>query len=89
MKPLPVAPAPDGVPTLLLFLRDVLDRLTVWRLTERDEAVLQVVEGVQSDLLARCARLGKISHPEGCKIIPLPRINNRGNNPSARGSENA
>lgn len=92
MKTAAVAPshvAARGV-SLLHFYRDVLDRLALWRLTERDEALLEAMVKVADDLTASCAsitrqlrRTGLLSEP--AKIVRLPSFNNPGNNPEKPG----
>ena len=59
MKAEPVAPAPASAPgaSLLLFYRDALDKLAVWRLTERDPAMQDAMRDIADDLLGRCALL--------------------------------
>lgn len=87
MKSVPVAPPQVAAPgvALLHFLRDVLDRLALWRLTERDEALLEAAQGVADDLLASSAKLtrqlqrsGRLPSP--AKIIRLSSHLNSGNN---------
>jgi hypothetical protein len=93
MKALPVAPpvAPSGrVASLLTFYRDVLDRLALYRLTERDPEVMECVERVHDDLLGRCALLTRKMRAAGlldggAKIVGLHPVDNRVNNrPSSR-----
>ncbi|MEO6967509.1 MAG: hypothetical protein ABI132_03495 [Rhodanobacteraceae bacterium] len=94
MKTSLVAPPRAAVPgaALLHFYRDVLDKLALWRLTERDEAVLQAVSQVADDLLSSCAKLTRQLQragalPATAKIVRLPSSNNSGNNRSAPGFE--
>lgn len=92
MKSVAVAPPPVAAPgvSLLHFYRDVLDRLALWRLTERDEALLEAMGRVADDLTASCAsitrqlrRAGLLCEP--AKIVRLPSSNNPGNNPAKPG----
>lgn len=92
MKSVAVAPSHAAAPglSLLHFYRDVLDRLALWRLTERDEALLEAMSKVADDLTASCAsitrqlrRAGLLSPP--AKIVRLPSFNNPGNNPAKPG----
>lgn len=94
MKSLPVAPpaAPAGrVASLLTFYRDVLDRLALYGLTERDPEVMECVERVHDDLLGRCALLTRKMRSAGLldhttKIAGLHLVDNRGDNHKTPGS---
>lgn len=92
MKTVAVAPPRAAVPgvSLLHFYRDVLDRLALWRLTERDEALLEAMNKAADDLTASCAsitrqlrRAGLLSEP--AKIVRLPTLDNPGNNRATPG----
>lgn len=87
MKTLPVAPPVARGPgvAVLQFLRDSLDRLALWRLTERDPAVAELLAEVADDLVSRSAllarkmrRLGLLDGSE--KITGLRSVDNRDNN---------
>lgn len=95
MKASPVAPAPapsGSAASLLDFYRDALDKLALWRLTERDPGMQDAMREVADDLLSRCAVLvrkmraaGLLDEPE--KMPGLRLVDNRGDNRPEPGSK--
>ena len=92
MKAVPVAPvsASASGASLLLFYRDALDKLAVWRLTERDPAMQDAMREVADDLLGRCALLTRKMRAAGLfdqceKITGLRLVDNPVDNPKKPG----
>lgn len=93
MKPVAVASAPASASgaSLLLFYRDALDKLAVWRLTERDPAMQDAMREVADDLLGRCALLTRKMRAAGLladdeKMPGLRLVENHGDNRATPGS---
>ena len=93
MKPVAVAPVPASASgaSLLHFYRDCLDKLALWRLTERDPAMQDAMRDVSDDLLSRCALLTRKMRAaglldEGEKMQGLRLVENAGDNRPAPGS---
>lgn len=94
MKPVQSAPTPAAsVPgaSLLLFYRDALDKLALWRLTERDPALLDAMGEVADDLVSRCAVLTRRMRASGLlgeseKMPGLRLVDNRADNHEKPGS---
>ena len=93
MKAEPVASVPASAPgaSLLLFYRDALDKLAVWRLTERDPAMQDAMREIADDLLGRCALLTRKMRASGllesCEKMPgLRLVDNRADNHQTPGS---
>lgn len=93
MKPVAVASAPASAPgaSLLHFYRDALDKLALWRLTERDPAMQDAMREVADDLLSHCALLMRKMRAAGLldeaeKIHELRLVENRGDNHVKPGS---
>lgn len=93
MKTVPVAPVPASAPgaSLLHFYRDALDKLALWRLTERDPAMQDAMREVADDLLSRCAVLTRKMRAAGLldqceKMAGLRLVENAGDNRAKPGS---
>lgn len=94
MKLAAVAPAPEALrsaASLLTFYRDVLDKLAVWRLTERDPVMQDAMREIADDLLGRCALLTRKMRAAGLldqceKITGLHLVDNPANNHETPGS---
>lgn len=94
MKSVPGAPpaAPAGrALSLLHFYRDVVDRLALFRLTERDPELVECVRRVEDDLLGRCALLARKMRAAGlldhrAKVAGLHLVDNHADNRSTLGS---
>lgn len=91
MKASPVAPAPanrGAVASLLDFYREALDRLALFRLTERDQVMLECIERSYGEMLAGGASVVRRMRESGrLQNHGLRAVDNRADNRVSQESE--